>query len=117
MSNETDTAAAILRIMAEAGGSQPFMTPAMGAAMAAYIVDELAKIAQSSEGTSVKREWGSRSQVGMIYGMTGQRADDYLIPWAAAGKVRVISPPDPLTGKQGHRRYNLEEVAAAMGAR
>ena len=110
-----EAAETLLRVMAQAAGRQAILTPEAAAAMGAYLLAEIAKLADRAEGSpSVKQEWGSRSQVGQIYGMTGQRADDLLIPWAAAGKVRVITPTDPLTGKAGHRRYNLDDVAAMM---
>ncbi len=115
-----ETAAELLRLMGQADGGQPFMTHKAAAAMGAFILSELATMARraaENEAASVRQEWGTVGQVAKIYGMTAARADDYLLAWVAAGKVRVLTPPNPRTGRPGHKRYNLADVAACMAGK
>ncbi len=107
--------AATLEAIMQPFMSLPVATPGMMMTLMRWMQGELSKLSSRDDGTAdIKPEWGTVGQVATIYGMKAARADDYLIAWAAAGKVRVITPPDPLTRKGGHKRYNLADVAACM---
>ncbi len=104
----------LLTLMQSACDGNPFLTPKGAAILLDHIIDALKKLSMTNEHESYAPEWGTMGQVAKIYGMSPEAMDNYLLPWAAAGKVDVITPTDPVTGKRGRRRYNLAQVAKLM---
>ncbi len=106
----------LLTLLQNACEGSPVLTPKGGAVILSYLVEQLKKNTKEPATQDYSPEWGTMGQVAKIYGMSPEAMDNYLLPWAAAGKLEVITPTDPITGKPGRRRFNLAQVAELMSA-
>ncbi len=110
-----EAAEKLLRLMTDADGGQPFMTHKAAATLGAFILAELGKIAQQSEGVaSVRKEYGTPAEIAKIYGLHRVTMAKHLAAWAAAGKVQVRQIFDEVTRAYGNKRYNLADVDRLM---